>query len=107
MYAYFQADWLNEIKEAEEFLMKASKIETKVIEDVDRDKIDLCLFEISADGTHFGDVLKINEDCQKLLIRPKSAIINSKFQQFMPFPFHEMFVENLTKTKVYLLGKSR
>ena len=24
----------------------------------------------------------------------------------MPFPFHELFLENINKTKVYLLGRS-
>lgn len=63
MYAYFQADCLNEIKNAEDFLQRAAKIETKVVEDVDRCDIDICIFEISLESNSLGEVLKTNEDC--------------------------------------------
>ena len=63
MYAYFQADCLNEIKHAEDFLVRASKIETKVVEDVDRTAIDVCIFDISLESSAMGEVLKTNEDC--------------------------------------------
>jgi hypothetical protein len=85
--------------QAQDFLNKAAKLETKVVESVDRRDIDTGIYEISLESNTLGEVIKTNEDGQKLLMAPKSAIINNLFARFMPFPFNAMFMDHLRETK--------
>jgi hypothetical protein len=55
------------------------------------------------DKNIIGEVLKTNEDGQKLLIAPKAAIINNSFAHWMPFPFDMMFLDHLRETKEHML----
>jgi hypothetical protein len=93
---------MNETAEAKDFLLKASKLDTKMSDDVDRREIDIGIYEISMDNNLIGEVLKTNEDGLRLLITPKSALINNNFSRFMPFPFDAMFLDHLRETKEIL-----